>query len=154
MVDAGVRRHAPPARAARGDRLASHLLLTYNGATQSEVVSFGLPSSSLEGRLTFDDFIGGAYVGPTAPWLLEESTDLVARLDATQPWTVTSSWNVRLNDLTDAGYAQPYSDPTAVVAATASKAYVFRYNRNLVAIIDPSKSVDAGAPTGTIDLSE
>jgi hypothetical protein len=129
------------------------LLLSYNGQTQSEVVAFGLQSKAVDGRLTFDDYLGGAYVGTTAPWVLEESTDVVGRLDAQEPWVIDSSWNVAMNDLTDAGYAQPYSDPTAVVVGAGTKAYVLRYNRNLVAILDTSQNVDGGAPAGSIDLS-
>jgi len=129
------------------------LLLSYNGQTQSEVVAFGLQTKAVDGRYTFDDYLGGAYVGPTAPWVLEESTDVVGRLDPQTPWVVDSSWSVALSDLTDAGYAQPYSDPTAVVVGAGTTAYVFRYNRNLVAILDTSKNVDGGTPAGSIDLS-
>ena len=135
----------------------TRLLLSYNGATQSELVAYGLQSNAIDGRLTFDDYLGGAYVGATAPWLLEQSTDMVGRLDSLHPWELDSTWSVAMNDLTDAGYAQPYADPSAVIVATGvvagSKAYVFRYNRNLVAIVDPSQSVDGGGVTGSVDLS-
>jgi hypothetical protein len=128
------------------------MLLTYNGASQSELVAFGLASSSVDGRLVYDDFIGTAYVGGGAPWLLEQSTDLVGRLDVQKPWVVDSSWSVAMHDLTDAGYAQSYADPQAAILA-GSKAYVLRYTRNLVAVLDPSQSLDGGAPTGSVDLS-
>jgi hypothetical protein len=65
---------------------------------------------------------------------------------------VQSSWNVALNDLTDAGYAQAYADPTWVVAA-GTKDYVLRYDRNLVAVLDSTLIADGGEPTGAVDLS-
>jgi hypothetical protein len=142
-AEAGV---APPSR----------LLLSYNGSASSELVAFGLQSKAVDGRMTYGDFLGTAYVGPTAPWLLEQSTDVVARLDAQQPWVVDSSWSVAMNDLTDAGYAQPYSDPQAVLVGAGAKAYVLRYTRNLVSILDTSKTADGGAPlapVGSVDLS-
>jgi len=139
-ADAGV---APPSR----------LLLSYNGAASSELVAFGMQSKAVDGRMTYGDYLGTAYVGSTAPWLLEQSTDIVARLDAQQPWVVDSSWNVAMNDLTDAGYAEPYSDPQAVIVGAGTKAYVLRYDRNLVAVIDTSVVADGGVPVGSIDLS-
>jgi hypothetical protein len=65
---------------------------------------------------------------------------------------VRSSWNVALNDLTDAGFASSYSDPDAVVVGAGTKAYVLRYTRNLVAVLDTTQAADAGAPLSTIDL--
>jgi hypothetical protein len=131
----------------------SRLLLSYNGAASSELVAFGMKSKAVDGRMTYGDYLGTAYVGTTAPWLLEQSTDVVARLDAQQPWVVDSSWNVAMNDLTDAGYAESYSDPQAVLVGAGTKAYVLRYTRNLVAILDTSKNADGGVPTGSVDLS-
>ncbi|HEY4015214.1 MAG TPA: hypothetical protein VGM06_17845 [Polyangiaceae bacterium] len=132
----------------------SRLLLSYNGSSSSELVAFGMQSQKVDGRMTYPDYLGTAYVGPTAPWLLEQSTDIVGRLDAQQPWVVDSSWSVAMNDFAaDAGYAQPYSDPDAVLVGAGTTAYVLRYNRNLIAVLDTSKTVDGGAPTSTIDLS-
>ena len=139
-AEAGV---APPSR----------LLLSYNGSASSELVAFGLQSKAVDGRMTYQDYLGLAYVGSTAPWLLEQSTDIVARLDAQQPWVVDSSWNVAMNDLTDAGYAESYSDPQAVIVNAGTKAYVLRYTRNLIGIIDASTVVDGGVPMAPIDLS-
>jgi hypothetical protein len=131
----------------------SRLLLSYNGTASSELVAFGLQSKAVDGRMTYPDWLGTAYVTSSAPWLLEQSTDIVARLDAQQPWVVDSSWSVAMNDLTDAGHAQSYSDPDAVLVGAGTKAYVLRYNRNLVGILDTSKTLDGGVPTGSIDLS-
>jgi hypothetical protein len=134
---------APPAR----------LLLSYNGGTQSELVAFGMTSMAVDGRLTFPGFIGGAYVNASAPWLLEQSQDVVAKLDGAHPWMPGSSWNVALSDFSDAGFSSGYSDPIAVVPAGGTKVYVLRYTRNEIAVIDASQAADAGTPGKTIDLS-
>ena len=142
-----------PVDADAGGTPPSRLLLSYNGAASSELVAFGLQSKTVDGRMTYGDYLGTAYAGTTAPWLLEQSTDIVARLDAEKPWVVDSSWNVAMNDLTDAGYAASYADPQAVLVGAGTKAYVLRYTRNLVGVIDTSSVVDGGVPTGSIDLS-
>jgi hypothetical protein len=130
----------------------SRLLLSYNGETSSELVAFGMESKAVDGRLVYGDYLGTAYVGSTAPWLLEQSTDVVARLDAQHPWMVDSSWSVALSDRTDAGFTSAYSDPQAVLVGAGTKAYVLRYTRNLIAVLDTSQVVDGGTPTGSIDL--
>jgi len=129
------------------------LLLSYNGASTSELVAFGLDSKAVDGRFTYPGFIGTTYVTPTSPWLMEQANDVVARLDPLQPWLVASSWNVALDDETDSGFAAPYSDPDGVVVGAGTKAYVLRYTRNLIAVVDSSQNVDAGAPIKTIDLT-
>ena len=129
------------------------LLLSYNGSTSSELVAFGLQSGAVDGVYVYPDYIGATSVTPAAPWVLEQSTDIVGRLDPARPWVVQSSFRVALGDYApDAGFASAYSDPLAVVAA-GTKAYVLRYNRNTIAVIDPSQVVDGGAPASTIDLS-
>ncbi len=40
-----------------------------------------------------------------------------------------------------------------LVATSPTKAYVIRYNRNTIAVVDPSQSADAGAPGTPVDLS-
>jgi hypothetical protein len=40
-----------------------------------------------------------------------------------------------------------------VLVGAGTKAYVLRYTRNLVAILDTSKNADGGVPTGSVDLS-
>ncbi|HLK36549.1 MAG TPA: hypothetical protein VKU41_07330 [Polyangiaceae bacterium] len=137
---------APPADAGPPKRL----LLSYNGSSQSELAAFGLDSRAIDGRLVYPGFIGATFVGRGAPWLLEQSVDVVARLDPGRPWVVGSSWNVALSDRPDGGYS--YSDPVGVVVTAGNKAYVLRYTRNDVAVLDASQGVDAGAPAGTIDL--
>ncbi len=56
-----------------------------------------------------------------------------------------------LNDEADGG--SPYSDPAAVVVGTGAKAYVLRYTRNEIAVLDTSNPANGGVPTGFIDLS-
>ena len=128
----------------------SRLLLSYNGGTQSELAAFGLDSKQVDGRLVYPGFIGTTYLGPKAPWLLEQASDVVARLDPAQPWKIAASWNVSLNDRPDGGSG--YSDPDAVVVGAADKAYVLRYNRNEIAVIAPGS--DGGSAIKAIDLSD
>jgi hypothetical protein len=129
----------------------TRMLLSFNGSSQSELVAFNLSSSQIDGHLLYPASFGTTSIGPKAPWLLEESSDVVARLDPTQPWKIASSWNVALHDMRDGG--DSYADPDAVVVGAGTKAYVLRYTRNEIAIVDPSTIADGGAPTGTIDLS-
>jgi len=129
------------------------LLLSYNGTSTSELVAFGLQSKAVDGRLIYPGFIGTTYVTPTSPWLMEQANDVVALLDPMQPWVIQSSWNVALNDETDSGFAEPFSNPDGVVVGAGSKAYVLRYTRNLIAVVDSSVVADGGAPLRTIDLS-
>jgi hypothetical protein len=138
-----------------GDAAAplTRLLLSFNGSNSSVLAAFGLQSGQTDGFLTYPDFIGTTSITPAAPWVLEQSTDVVGRLDPYHPWVVQSSWSVALDDYApDAGFSSSYADPLAVVAAGA-KAYVLRYTRNLVAVLDPSQIADGGAQPSTIDLS-
>ncbi|HEY5146872.1 MAG TPA: hypothetical protein VII82_08895 [Polyangiaceae bacterium] len=128
--------------------VASRLLLSFNGGTQSELVAFGLDSKQVDGRLTYPGFIGTTAIGPKAPWLLEQANDVVARLEPAQPWKIASSWNVSLNDGPDGGGS--YSDPDAIIVGAADKAYVLRYTRNEIAVIDPAG--DGGSAIAAIDL--
>jgi hypothetical protein len=129
----------------------TRMLLSFNGSSQSELVAFNLSSNQVDGRLLYPASFGTTSIGPKAPWLLEESSDVVARLDPTQPWKIASSWNVALHDMRDGG--DSFADPDAVVVGAGTKAYVLRYTRNEIAIVDPSSIADGGMPTGTIDLS-
>jgi hypothetical protein len=128
------------------------VLLSYNGTSQSELVAFGITSKAVDGRLVYPGFIGAAQTSSSAdPWLLEQSNDVVARMDRVDPWVVRSSWNVAMHDQIDGG--DTYSDPDAVVVSAGTKAYVLRFTRNDIAILDPSGTADGGAPMGSIDVS-
>jgi hypothetical protein len=136
-----------------GAQAPPRLLLTYSGTSESELVAYGLQSQTIDGVFAYQGF-GTSFVTPTSPWLLQQSNDLVERLDPLQPWAVQSSWNVALNDyVADAGYASSYSDPDAVIVGAGSKAYVLRYARNLIAVVNATQIADGGAPSKTIDLS-
>ncbi|MEO8799188.1 MAG: hypothetical protein ABI551_14965, partial [Polyangiaceae bacterium] len=95
--------------------------------------------------------IGFASTTATGPWLLEQSNDVVVKLDPSAPWRGGPSWNVRGTDGFDGG--MPYADPYQVVTGPAGKAYVPRFNRNGIAVIDTTQSGVASAPTKIIDLS-
>lgn len=122
-------------------------LLSINNATTSELVAFNLATKQVDGRVTYPGFIGLTSSLGTDPYLLQQATDVVARLDAKEPWKVVSSWSVA----DDAGAS--YADPTAMVVPTCEKGYVVRFKRNTISVLDTSKNVDGGAPTKTIDLS-
>jgi hypothetical protein len=141
------------ADAEAGQPPPARLLLSYNATTQSELDVFGLQSQGVDGRLVYPGFIGTTATTGSSPWLLEQASDLVARLDPIQPWIMRSSWNVALHDATDAGFAAPYSDPDGIVVGAGTQAYVLRYTRNLIAVLDTTQDVDGGAPSSTIDLS-
>jgi hypothetical protein len=134
-----------------GDAGTNSTLLVAYGTSTSELFAVNIAGKSLSGTLDFPGAFGAPFDQTAAPWLLEQDVDVVARLDATQPWVVDSSWNVALSDATDAGSS--YSDPYAVVVSSPNAAYVLRYTRNEIAVINPSQNVDGGAPTSTIDLS-
>jgi hypothetical protein len=129
----------------------SRLLLSYNGASSSELVALNVASGQVDGRLTYPGFIGTTSTQSPDPYVLEQSNDVVGKLDRATPWLVRSTWNVTLADKPDGGAS--YSDPDAVVVGVGTKAYVLRYTRNSIAIIDTSQVADGGAPTGSIDLS-
>ena len=127
----------------------AHVLATVG----STLTSYAISNGAVEGTTTFSTAAGAygvPYNGGTAPFLLEQTASTVARLDTTSPWKIDSSWNVLGSDLVDSG---TNSNPYAVVVSAGTKAYVLRYNRNVIDVIDPSQTVDGGAPTGTIDLT-
>jgi hypothetical protein len=126
------------------------LLLSFNAASTSELVAFNVATKQVDGRLVYPGFIGTTTTSDKNPYLMEQANDVVAKLDRTQPWIIRSSWSVKLGDKPEGG--SNYSDPDGVIVAAGSKAYVLRYTRNKIAIIDTSQTSDAGAPIGTIDL--
>lgn len=124
-------------------------LLATQLATKGELIAVDPVKGTVDGRLKFTGF--GTAQGGGAPFLIESSTDTVAKLDPSKPWNVVSSWNVAGSDAFDGG--ESYADPVQVIAVAPNKAYVLRYNRDAIAIIDPSQSADGGAATAYIDLS-
>ncbi len=84
-------------------------------------------------------------------FVLESGADTVVKLDPITLTKTGSTWNMAGTDAVDGGAS--YADPVQIVEASATKAYVLRFNRNRIAVIDPSLPADAGAPSSTIDLS-
>lgn len=118
------------------------------GMTSSELAAVNLQSGAVDGVFQYPSAFGTTWSVGSDPYLLEQEKDVVARLDAREPWKVVSSWNVAGDD-GDAGYA----DPAAIAVPACGKGYVPRFRRNKIAIIDTTAKVDAGAPTKWIDLS-
>jgi hypothetical protein len=127
------------------------LLLSMNNATTSELAAFNVADKKVDGRYTYPGFIGLTSSLGSDPYLLEQATDVVARLDAKRPWEVVSSWSVAGDDRTDGG--KPNANPTTVVVPDCGKGYVLRFNRNKIAVIDTTKVADAGAAEGYLDLA-
>lgn len=129
------------------------LLMTQTAGSTVELAAFNMATGMVDGRLSYQaSFPQGVVVGTSAaPFLVQTESDLVTRLDPNQPWKGTSVWSVKLNDGVDGG--QPWANPVQVVVVSPTKAYVLRYNRNRIAVIDPSQTVDGGGPTSTVDLS-
>jgi hypothetical protein len=131
------------------------LLLSANsigaGMSASQLVALNLQTRAVDGVLDYPAAFGTTYSANSDPYLLEQEKDIVARLDAKEPWKIVSSWNVKGDDAVDGG--GPYADPAAIAVPACGKGYVVRFKRNKVAVIDTTQKVDAGAPTKWIDLS-
>jgi len=127
------------------------MLITFGGATTSETVVLNVKTKQVEGRIGFDGFGVTDTRNATGPMLLEGAIDVVAALDPTAPWQVGSTWNSALMDGVDGGVF--YSQPVAVVEASASNGYILRYERNDVAVFNPSMTITGGAPASSVDLS-
>ncbi|AKV02039.1 hypothetical protein AKJ09_08702 [Labilithrix luteola] len=124
-------------------------LIITGGAADTEVVAFNLETKQVDGRYAFSGFGGASAVD--GPYALEQASDIVTKFDRNEPWKPVASWNVRSNDGIDGGAT--FADPAAVVAPACGKGYILRYNRNRIAVIDTTKSGDAGAADSFIDLS-
>lgn len=127
------------------------MLLSINNKTTSELAAFNLADKKVDGRFTYDSFIGLTSSMGSDPYLLQQEKDVVARLDPQKPWQVVSTWSVRGDDARDGG--MPNANPASIVVPSCSKGYVLRYNRNKIAVIDTNKAADAGAPESFLDLS-
>ena len=127
------------------------LLLSINNTTTSELAAFNVAGGTVDGRYTYPGFIGLTSSLGSDPYLMEQATDVIARLDAKRPWEVVSSWNVAGDDRTDGGKSN--ANPSAVVVPDCGKGYVLRFNRNKIAVIDTTKVADGGAAESYIDLS-
>jgi hypothetical protein len=141
---------APPSTCGDSTGAPARLLLSMNNASTSELVAYNIADKKVDGRLTYPGFIGLTSSLGADPYLLEEAHDTVARLDAKNPFSIISSWNVAGDDAKDGGAAT--AEPVAIVVPDCTKGYVLRYNRNKIAVIDTTKAADGGAPDSFIDL--
>ncbi len=129
------------------------LLVQGNFKGNGELAAVNLTTNEVDGRLAFDGGYGNTSSLGTDPYLLGGESDVVTRLDAREPWKAVASWNVHGDDGTDGGDGvDPNANPVAVVQTACDKAYVLRYNRDRIAVIDPSNPA-GGVPTKWIDLS-
>jgi hypothetical protein len=126
------------------------VLLVQGGLRQGELAALNLSTKSVDGRLIYDGGYGVTSSLGSDPYFLGGESDLVTRLDAREPWKPVASWDVRGDDVTDGGF--PNANPVAIVPTSCSKAYVLRFNRNKIAIIDQS-SPKGGTPKAYIDLT-
>jgi len=130
--------------------LVRRLLMTYEAPSMAgELVAVDPAKGSADGRLAFAAF-GSVQGDQDVPYLVESRADVVARLDPAHPWLASSTWSVAGTDAFDGG--EDYSDPVQVLVVAPNKAYVFRYNRDAIAVIDPTQVADGGAAQSYIDL--
>lgn len=127
------------------------VLLSMNNTSTSEIVAYNLTDKKSDGKLTYPSALGFTNSQGTDPYLLQSSTDVIARLDPKDPYKVVSSWSVRGDDATDGG--KPNANPVSLVVPNCSKGYVVRFNRNKIAVIDTTKVADAGAADSYLDLA-
>jgi len=146
--DATVDQTAPDAGDAGDATFGPRLAMTYL-ATHGEIASFATQSQAVASRLSFPGY-GVVQRSGSDTFLVETSADVIAKLDGALG-SVTASWSVAGTDAIDGG--ESYADPVQVIETAANKAYVLRFNRNAIAVIDPSAAADAGAPASMIDLS-
>ncbi|MFO0674681.1 MAG: hypothetical protein U0235_34550 [Polyangiaceae bacterium] len=127
------------------------LLLSVNYQSDSELIAYSPTARDVDGRLSYSGYVGLTTIDALGrPFLLEQTTDRVVELDPLAPWKERASWDVHGTDGVDGGAAN--ADPVAVVPTSPGKAYVIRFNRNQIAVIDDTLKADASAPTKMIDL--
>ncbi len=124
-------------------------LFTVNYSDQSDVVALSTTTGKVDGVFNYASKYGATSVSSDGPWVLEQSTDLVQKLDPSAPWNGGSTWNVLGTD--DGGL--PNANPYKVIAGPAGKDYVLRFNRNQIAVIDGTQAGTKLSPTKFVDLS-
>jgi hypothetical protein len=144
--DGGVHDAKPKAEA--GPSGAQHVLVTTNDKDTSETIAVNVATKQIDGRIKFKGDLGTTFcAGQPLPFLLEQSHSVVGLIDPTS-WSIAASWNVLLGDAIDGGY--PYADPIAAIVGGNGDAYVLRYDRNEIAVID---TTETGQTLKPIDLS-
>lgn len=127
------------------------LLLTMNNNTTSEIAAFNLAGKTVDGRFGFEGGLGASSSLGSDPYVVHQAGDVVSRMNAQRPWEAISSWSVVGDDRADGG--SPNAQPIAIVVPTCAKGYVLRFNRNKIAVLDTTRSSDAGAAESYLDLS-
>jgi hypothetical protein len=130
--------------------IGPYLLLSYyyDGYNDTEYSAFNVPSATVQGSLSYAQY--GVNVSTnTTPWVLEQSNNLVLRMDPNEPWKPTSSWSLA-NVPQESSYGS--NTDSFAVAEVGTKAYVLGYASDYIAVLDTSTTYDAGAPTKTIPL--
>jgi hypothetical protein len=127
----------------------ARVLLVQGIPRTSELAVVNMETGAVDGRLSFDGGYGVTSSLGTEPYLLAEESDTVTRLDAFEPWKTVASWDVHGDDAVDGG--DPNANPVALVPVGCSKAYVLRFNRDKIAVIDQSQP-GGGTPNTYIDL--
>lgn len=148
VPDAGA--DAPVTTPDGGDTVAPTYVLLADGFGASEMVAVNLEDGGVGGRVKFDGSYANVTVDGTEPWLVDQDRDDVYKLDPVEPWKVVGKWNV-LGDDKPAG-ADANANASGVVTPAPNKAYVVRYNRNRIAVLDPTDT-SSPAPKKYIDLS-
>jgi hypothetical protein len=128
----------------------ARFLLVQGNPRVSELAVVGVDGKSVDGRLEFDGGYGVTSSLGTEPYLLGGESDQVIRLDPQAPWKPVATWDVHGDDATDASLAN--ANPVVVVPVGCNKAYVLRFNRDKIAIIDQSQP-NGGTPSKYIDLA-
>ncbi len=125
------------------------LLLSLNHSASSELVAFNLATKTVDGRFTYASKLGTTWSFATNPFLLEQSTDVVVKLDPKEPWKTVTASDVSEKD--DAGS----TEPLAIAVPSCGKGYVLRANRNTVAVVDTNAGTTdkPAAILSRIDLS-
>ena len=129
--------------------LPKRILVVQGNPKTSELSVVNVETMAVDGRLSFESAYGVTSSVGTDPYLLAGETDVVTRLDPREPWKAVASWNVRGDDGEDGG--TPNANPVGVVPISCEKAYVLRFNRDRIAVIDPSDPA-GGVPSRYIDL--
>jgi hypothetical protein len=149
--DSGGGDSAPPSKCGSAAGSPQRLLLTINNGTTSEVAAFNLADKKVDGRFAFGGGLGQSSSLGSDPYVVEQASDLVARMDAKKPWEQLATWSVVGDDKADGG--SPNAQPVSVVVPDCDKGYVLRFNRNKIAVIDTNEQGDASAAQSYLDLA-
>jgi hypothetical protein len=129
--------------------VASFLLLSYGvgGDAGTQYSAFETPANHVVGSLAYAQYATGVATSES-PWLLEQASNRVVRMNPAAPWEPTAIWNV--SEPPDASSA---STEAVAVVEVGTKAYVAGYASDYVAVLDTSQASDGGPPIASISLT-